>query len=102
MDAMWQQNEKKITFKTYSEKEWVFLEVTDNGPGIAPENMSRLFDPFFTTKPSKDKAVNNEPAGTGLGLHSVKQLIGANDGTIQYFSELGKGTTAKISFRKID
>lgn len=102
MDAMWQQNEKKITFKTYSENEWVFLEVTDNGPGIAPENMSRLFDPFFTTKPSKDKAVNNEPAGTGLGLHSVKQLIGANDGTIQYLSELGKGTTAKISFRKID
>ncbi len=102
MDAMWQQNEKKITFTTRSDDDWVYLEVTDNGPGIAPENMSKLFDPFFTTKPSKDKAVNNEPAGTGLGLHSVKQLVGANDGNIRYFSELGKGTKAEISFRKIN
>ncbi len=49
------------------------VSVTDNGPGVAPENRGKLFDPFFTTK--------TESAGTGLGLaisHSIVSRMGGS------------------------
>jgi hypothetical protein len=50
------------------------IEVSDNGPGIAPEHMDRLFDPFFTTK---------EPGkGTGLGLSICARLVEGMGGHI--------------------
>lgn len=61
----------------------VWFEVADNGPGIPTDNVERLFDPFFTTKPSEERAAENEPVGTGLGLHSCLQLIKANQGDIK-------------------
>jgi len=46
---------------------WVVVEIEDNGPGIAPEHLSKIFDPFFTTKPPGK--------GTGLGLNISRNLI---------------------------
>ena len=46
---------------------WVMVEIEDNGPGIAPEHISKIFDPFFTTKPPGK--------GTGLGLNISRNLI---------------------------
>ena len=66
----------------------VSIAVTDNGPGIAPEVVSRIFDPFFTTKPVGQ--------GTGLGLsicHSIATSLG---GTITCKTEVGRGTTFEI------
>lgn len=66
----------------------VSIAVTDNGPGIAPEVLSRIFDPFFTTKPVGQ--------GTGLGLsicHSIATSLG---GTITCKTEVGRGTTFEI------
>lgn len=59
--------------------------VSDNGSGIAPENMSRIYDPFFTTKLGR--------GGSGLGLNIVYNIVyGVLDGKIDVKSELGKGT----------
>jgi len=53
-------------------KPGVRIDISDTGPGIAPENMDFVFDPFFTTKPS----------GTGLGLPMVLNTVKRHDGEI--------------------
>lgn len=58
------------------ERAVVYIEVRDDGAGIAPENLSRIFDPFFTTKAS----------GTGLGLSIAQQIVGENGGAIEVTS----------------
>lgn len=64
--------------------------ISDNGAGISEDNFKKIFDPFFTTKdPGK---------GTGLGLSIVFKVISNHKGSIEYHSELGKGTIVKILF----
>lgn len=58
------------------------VEVEDDGPGVAPEDLGRIFLPFFTTK----------ARGTGLGLALVHRIVDAHGGTIRVASERGKGT----------
>jgi two-component system, NtrC family, sensor histidine kinase HydH len=60
----------------------VRIEVADNGPGIPPEQLTRVFRLFFTTKSS----------GTGLGLAVAKKIVERHAGTIAVESEVGKGT----------
>ncbi len=74
-----------LTFHGYEREGRVFLEIGDTGTGIASE--LEVFEPFRTTK----------PLGSGLGLPVVSQIISAHKGTIDYVSELGKGTTFKIA-----
>jgi signal transduction histidine kinase len=63
----------------------VFVEVSDSGPGIAPELCERVFEPFFTTK-----AVGQ---GTGLGLAIAHSLVARHGGDIQLQSAPGRGAT---------
>jgi signal transduction histidine kinase len=64
----------------------VVVEVRDNGPGIAPDDLERIFSPFFTTKPQ----------GTGLGLAIVRKVVHAHDGHIDAVSAVGRGTTFRV------
>ena len=57
----------KITIKTFSDKEWVVIRISDTGQGIPEEIQARIFDPFFTTKPPGE--------GTGLGLNISRNII---------------------------
>ena len=72
------------------DRQQVCLSVTDNGCGIAPENLARIFEPFFTTK--------DVGKGTGLGLASVYGIVKQHEARIEASSTVGKGTTFKIFF----
>lgn len=97
-EAMWQQEVKTIIIATQADQNYASLIIEDTGCGIAEENLSKIFEPFFTTKPSKEEVKHNEPTGTGLGLHSVKNLIAANKGDITAESCLGEWTRFTIRF----
>jgi signal transduction histidine kinase len=79
-----------IKIKTLSEPHLIRVIVTDNGCGIAPENLNRIFDPFFTTK-----AVGK---GTGLGMSISSDIIHKHNGSISVCSEVGQGTTFTLEF----
>lgn len=74
-----------LTIRAYPLEERIILEISDTGVGI-PEGWD-IFKSFTTTKPS----------GTGLGLAIVREIITAHGGQIGYASEVGKGTTFKVS-----
>ena len=78
----------KITLRTGQEGDRVWVEVSDTGKGIPPEDFPHLFDPFFTTKPVGK--------GTGLGLSVSYSIVERHHGKIEVHSEVGKGSTFRI------
>ncbi|MBU2980507.1 HAMP domain-containing protein [Lentibacter algarum] len=65
------------------------LKVSDNGPGIAEGDRTRVFDPFFTTR--------RETGGTGMGLSIVKAMLEANNAEIVLLPS-PQGTAFRVSF----
>jgi len=65
---------------------FVYLEVTDTGPGMDPITVSRAFDPFYSTKPQ----------GRGLGLASVLGIARSHWGTVGVDSVQGRGSTITV------
>jgi len=83
------QDKGTITIKTYATEDNVICEIADDGPGIAPDKLSKIFDPFFTTKPVGK--------GTGLGLsvsHDI--IVNKHKGRLLVDSTVGEGTTFTI------
>jgi len=66
----------------------VVVEISDDGRGIDPENLSKIFDPGFTTK--------GAGVGTGLGLSIVYQIVKDHDGEVEVVSQPGVGTTFRV------
>ncbi|MDX8412207.1 MAG: ATP-binding protein [Mariprofundaceae bacterium] len=78
-------------FKVHADmkgERFVRMSVSDNGCGIARENLDKIFEPFFTTKA--------EGKGTGLGLAMVYGAIKTHGGAMEVESEADKGTTFHI------
>ena len=78
----------EIRIRTGAEEKAVWIEFSDNGSGISPENLKRIFDPFFTTKPVGK--------GTGLGLSLSYGIVQKHQGRIEVESKPGQGTTFRI------
>jgi signal transduction histidine kinase len=69
------------------------IAVRDEGTGIETAILPKITDPFFTTKRTS--------GGMGLGLAIVSRYVHDHGGTLQFDSEVGKGTTAVVSFKSV-
>lgn len=79
-----------IEIYTFTKENSVEIHVKDNGGGIPAEYREKVFNPFFTTKPVG--------MGTGQGLSiSYKVIVNKHNGSLVFDTELGKGTTFKIT-----
>ena len=84
-----------IAVSLYRQGEWACLDVSDTGPGIAPEHLPHLFDRFYRA----DKARSRSMGSHGLGLAIVKGIAEQLGGSVDVESEPGKGTTFKVRLR---
>jgi two-component system nitrogen regulation sensor histidine kinase NtrY len=75
-----------LTLLTRCEGDLSYVEISDTGTGLTPEECERLFTPYYTTKPH----------GTGLGLAIVQSVVSDHGGRISVRSESGRGTTFVI------
>lgn len=69
---------REVALSARADGDFVEIEVTDNGPGVAPEDVTRLFQPFFTTKAPGE--------GTGLGLSVTRHMVEVAGGSVQYLA----------------
>lgn len=81
-----------VTFKAAREKDWLRLEVTDTGVGIAPEQLPNIFTRFWQADTSSQRKYQ----GMGIGLALVKEIAEAHGGSVIAESERGKGTTMAV------
>jgi len=68
--------------------ESVLAEVADDGPGIPPEVRDKVFQLYFTTK----------ERGSGIGLAMTYRAVQLHNGTVDFISEVGRGTTFRLQF----
>ena len=75
----------------------VWISVSDDGPGIAPEHLPRLTERFYRVS----VASSREKGGTGLGLAIVKHILNRHRGELKIASRLGVGSTFTASFDEL-
>ncbi len=82
----------RVTVTATEDEETVSYEVTDTGPGVAPENLEKIFEPLFTTK----------ARGIGLGLAVSRTLARANGGDLTVLRTSKQGTTFRLTLQKAE
>jgi signal transduction histidine kinase len=84
-------------------RQLTWVRVSDNGIGIAPENLGRIFDRFYQvdasrarTDESDEDSTEPKSSGTGLGLAIAKWIAHAHHGEIRVESVVGKGSSFEV------
>ena len=77
----------ELTITPHATPNAVELEISDTGVGIPPEAQKKIFSLFYTTK----------PGGTGVGLAMAFRVVQLHNGTIDFTSEVNRGTTFRIT-----
>ena len=77
-----------LRLKVERSGETVMVEVADDGPGIPPEVREKVFQLYFTTK----------ERGSGIGLAMTYRAVQLHNGTVDFSSEMGRGTTFRLQF----
>lgn len=81
-----------ITLRLKQQGNQTLVEVTDTGTGIADTDLPRIFDRFYRADSSRSSE------GLGLGLSLVKSIAQLHGGSVEIRSDVGRGTTATLSF----
>ena len=85
----------RITVGARLDEDKVIVEVSDTGPGISRAHLDRIFERFYRV----DKGRARDQGGTGLGLSIVKHLVSRMDGDVTVESEVGEGTTFRVTLQ---
>ena len=88
--------EGRIKIGYFDMDEHILMEITDNGPGIAQQELPRIFERFYRT----DKGRSREQGGTGLGLAIVKHILEAHNQSVTVRSTIEVGTTFGFTLLK--
>lgn len=86
LEAVEQEDDKKVTLRTGLVENKVCLCVEDNGPGFSEQQLAHLFEPYATTKPK----------GSGLGLAIVKRIVDDHHGQIEVHNVTPHGAAISI------
>lgn len=87
--AMPDGGELRVSSRALSQQ--VEIEIADQGVGIPPEARARIFSLYYTTKPS----------GTGVGLAMSYRIVQLHDGSIDFSSEVNRGTTFRLTLPRL-
>ncbi|OGV56738.1 MAG: hypothetical protein A2017_09735 [Lentisphaerae bacterium GWF2_44_16] len=82
----------RIKIRSYYDETHIFIEISDNGPGIAENKKKQIFEPFFTMK----------EGGIGLGLALCQRIMDLHDGEITETGIEGKGACFIIKLKKAE
>jgi PAS domain S-box-containing protein len=83
--------ERRVTLRTSSDAQLVYLEVSDSGPGVDPALGEHIFDSFVT----------NKQGGLGMGLAISRSIVEAHAGTLRYANNPGGGATFTFSLARV-
>ena len=83
-----------IRLRWYADNDGAHFSVSDNGPGISQEHISRITERFYRV----DKGRSRDKGGTGLGLAIVKHVLVRHSAQLHIESQVGKGSTFRCDF----
>ena len=88
---------ERIDLHVFAKDAFTVVEVTDRGPGIAPEEQTHIFRRFYRGRRAEEEGI-----GIGLGLALAREIITAHGGQIDVSSQIGAGTTFWFSLPRVD